>query len=213
MSRQKKIQVPDLTVEEIRDLLAHRHWQGVFVPECKTGSTWMSHHRRLDAWACRASWANPQMTGYEIKLSRSDWRADTKWPEYLEVCERFYFVCPAGLIAPQEIDERAGLIWAYPNRLRTVRAAPWTAHDWPGHLLAYILLCRSRITDKPQVGILAESRNDPEQLREWLAGKRRATEIGGQVGRKIGDLQREIRDLKLELSYLERNSVERTAQP
>jgi len=30
----------------------------------------------------------------EIKTSESDFRADQKWPEYLEFCDRFYFAVP-----------------------------------------------------------------------------------------------------------------------
>jgi hypothetical protein len=32
----------------------------------------------------------------EIKTSAADYRADRKWTEYLEFCDRFYFAVPAG---------------------------------------------------------------------------------------------------------------------
>ena len=32
----------------------------------------------------------------EIKMSLADFRADQKWPEYLDYCDRFYFAVPEG---------------------------------------------------------------------------------------------------------------------
>jgi hypothetical protein len=37
----------------------------------------------------------------EIKTSVADFRGDTKWPEYREYCDRFYFAVPEGF--PQEL--------------------------------------------------------------------------------------------------------------
>jgi hypothetical protein len=82
---------------------------------------------------------------YEIKISRSDFRADFKksttiWPEgwasdmvagrEFETksvlkhdtiaegkgsCNRFYFVVPAGLVKPEELPKHAGLIYYHAN--------------------------------------------------------------------------------------------------
>lgn len=37
----------------------------------------------------------------EIKTSEADFRADGKWPEYLDFCDRFYFAVPEGF--PHEL--------------------------------------------------------------------------------------------------------------
>ena len=37
----------------------------------------------------------------EIKVSEADLRADGKWPEYLDFCDRFYFAVPEGF--PHEL--------------------------------------------------------------------------------------------------------------
>ena len=169
----------------IMRLLRERHAHDVFVEECKTGSTWMSDHRRLDAWACRASWTQPLKTGYEVKVSRSDWKSDDKWPDYLAVCDRLYFVCPYGMIDPEEVDPRAGLIWAKNTHLATRRAAPVRAVEWPADLLAYIVLCRSKVTRRPQVGKLAEWRPDAAAWSDWLAEKRGSIALGREVGRRF----------------------------
>ena len=41
------------------------------------------------------------ITVVEIKSSLADFRADQKWPEYLEFCDRFYFAVPEDF--PQEV--------------------------------------------------------------------------------------------------------------
>ncbi len=41
------------------------------------------------------------ITVVEIKSSLADFRADQKWPEYLEFCDRFYFAVPQDF--PQEV--------------------------------------------------------------------------------------------------------------
>ena len=47
----------------------------------------------------------------EIKSSLADFRADQKWPEYLEFCDHFYFAVPEGF--PQEVlPEDQGLLVA-----------------------------------------------------------------------------------------------------
>jgi hypothetical protein len=37
-----------------------------------------------------------RFTIVEIKSSLADFRADSKWPDYLEFCDRFYFAVPQG---------------------------------------------------------------------------------------------------------------------
>ena len=47
----------------------------------------------------------------EIKTSLADFRADHKWPEYLDYCDRFYYVVPDDF--PQEaLPDEPGLIIA-----------------------------------------------------------------------------------------------------
>ncbi|MDJ0946474.1 MAG: MmcB family DNA repair protein [Kiloniellales bacterium] len=41
------------------------------------------------------------ITVVEIKSSLADFRADQKWPDYLEFCDRFYFAVPAAF--PREV--------------------------------------------------------------------------------------------------------------
>jgi len=112
----------------------------------KNGSSF-GGHRRLDAWVMRKSWSNPLMIGYEIKVSRSDFLGDDKWPEYLKYCNEFYFVTPSGLVDKEELPEGVGLIQCSKTgtRLFTKRKAVYRDIEPPSDLLKYIIMCRAEI--------------------------------------------------------------------
>jgi hypothetical protein len=59
----------------------------------------------------------------EIKSCRADFRADQKWPDYLEFCDRFFFAVAPDF--PREIlPEECGLIVADRHGGAILRAAP-----------------------------------------------------------------------------------------
>ena len=59
----------------------------------------------------------------EIKRSVADFRADRKWPDYLEYCDRFYFAVPAGF--PLDIlPAGTGLMLADRFGAEVLRPAP-----------------------------------------------------------------------------------------
>ncbi len=51
-----------------------------------------------------------QVRIYEIKSSRGDFLADSKWERYLPYCTHFSFVAPAGTIFRFELERTVGLI-------------------------------------------------------------------------------------------------------
>ncbi len=86
---------------------------------------------------------------YEIKLTKSDFKADAKKARYLRARGRnqpvelkhdqlflgnergprqFWYVCPSGLIEPRELPNFAGLVWVklegWPN-IQEIRKAPF----------------------------------------------------------------------------------------
>ena len=105
--------------------------------------------KRLDAWAFHL-WPSGgyQPTGFEIKISRSDFQRELrkadeierfnashpllpthlkkkgKTERYMALCQFFYYVTPANLILAREVPDEAGLIWAYSGRTRIVKKAP-----------------------------------------------------------------------------------------
>jgi hypothetical protein len=61
---------------EIITLLKQKHYDDIFIPECKDGPTQLGSHLRMDAWVMKKSWANSCFIGYEEKVSRSDFLQD-----------------------------------------------------------------------------------------------------------------------------------------
>lgn len=54
--------------------------------------------RRIDIAAISET---GEITAIEVKVSLSDFRADVKWGEYLDFCDRYYFAVPEGF--PHEV--------------------------------------------------------------------------------------------------------------
>jgi hypothetical protein len=76
--------------------------------------------RRLDVAAISDA---GDVAAVEIKVSLADFRADAKWPEYLEYCDRYYFAVPDGF--PTELlPDAHGLIVADRFGAAIVREAP-----------------------------------------------------------------------------------------
>ena len=161
-------------------LLRDRHAQDLLAFEVKDGPTHTARHRRLDAWAMLCTWSPVTLIGYEIKVSRSDFRADDKWREYLPLCTRFFFVTPAGLLRPEEVESPAGLLEATKkgDRLRTVKPAGRLefkpeAVAW---LTLYLLMSQAKIVGAPQYG--RASRDREAFARGYLATREERRRLG-----------------------------------
>lgn len=173
---------PTLTSDQLLDLLARKHWEDVFIPECKTGPTVGCEHYRLDAWAMNRSWSHPVISGYEIKVTRSDFKRDEKWSAYLCCCNCLYFVCPDGLIQPDELPAEVGLIWATKSgsRLMTRKKASYRHVEIPDSLYRYILMSRVQVKRNQY------SYDNPQDYwRDWLAKKIEDRELGHRVSRAV----------------------------
>jgi hypothetical protein len=76
--------------------------------------------RRLDVAAISDA---GEVAAVEIKVSLADFRADEKWPEYLDYCDRYYFAVPEGF--PLEVlPDAHGLIVADKFGAAIVRESP-----------------------------------------------------------------------------------------
>lgn len=185
----------------ILDLLAQKHAKDLFVPECKDGPTWTANHFRMDAWVLRRSWAHPCTTGYEIKVSRSDFVGDQKWPAYLAYCNEFYFACPTGLISPDELPKEVGLLWTTPNggRLYLKRKAVYRPVQIPDEVYRYILMSR--------VDVKRYSWDTDNRVywRRWLAQEKVDGLLGRSVSNKLRKLvSQEIDEVKKKQLVLEK---------
>jgi len=162
-------------------LLRIKHAEDVFVPECKNGPSQGTGHSRLDGWAMQKSWANPVTFGYECKVSRNDFIRDDKWQNYLELCSDFYFVCPFGMIQPEEIAHPAGLLWAAKTGERLwlkKKAARRYDVQIPETLWRYLLMRMDTSTPHTTAEFWAR----------WVENKEASLDVGHRVGRKLNHL-------------------------
>lgn len=139
-------ELKSLTEKSILNILESKHTKDLFVPHCKVGPTYGSGDNLiLDAWVMPYSWVKP-IKGYEIKVSRSDFRRDHKWLSYLFYCNLFYFVVPWGLLEAREIPDPAGLIYITKtgSGIRYIKkpVAMWR-NNIPSSIFQYVLMWRN----------------------------------------------------------------------
>ena len=114
--------------------------------EVKTGNTWSDQepYFRLDVVAFKIGWKNPELIGFEIKVSRSDFKGDKKWKNYLKFVNKFCFACPDGLIKKEELPDNVGLVYTMNDgRLKWIRR-PKTLSDVIDETI-YKYMCISRL--------------------------------------------------------------------
>lgn len=196
-----------MTAAQLLGLLAEKHASDIFVPECKDGPTLGTTHFRMDAWAMTRSWSNDRTIGYEIKVSRSDFTRDDKWHGYLDCCNEFYFVCPQGLIKPDELPAEAGILWASKTgtRLFMKKRAPRREVSIPEPVWRYILMSRAII----QKGCERDKSGDRDYWARWMAQKKENRDFGYRVSSGIRKLvQERITEVQQESVALERRMRE-----
>lgn len=181
--------------------IAKRHTEDLFMTEVKNGPTHTgSNLRILDGFAIKKSWANPCFTGYEVKVSRSDFTGDTKWPSYLPLCHMFYFACPKDLISPEELPPEVGLIWYNPERdtIVTKKKAVYRLIEPSPELLLYILFTRTESDRHP---FFSDRR---EYLEALLADKAERKLLGHRVNNylttQISNLDSKVKKLEHEVA-------------
>lgn len=170
---------------ELLNLVCQRHSDDVFVDECKDGPTQIGSHRRLDAWAMKRSWAHPKFSGYEIKVSRSDWLKDGKFHEYLPLCNELWIVAPNGIVELNELPQSVGMLVpaSTGSKLMTKRKATYRQIDPPIDLLVYILMCRVKIGRRNRY-----DQDREERAAEWkklCEEKESFRQLGYKISRKL----------------------------
>jgi hypothetical protein len=163
----------------------------LFLKEVKTGPTWFSDGlMRFDALSIKKSWTKPCISGYEIKVSRADFMQDEKWPGYLEYCHRFYFACPSGLIKPEELDDRVGLVWINEKGGARVRKkALFRDVEPPVSLFYHLVISHMNPSEHP---FFSSAR---EECEAYLADKLERYELGRKVKTKMMTEVKEAKDI------------------
>ena len=168
--------------------LALKHSDDVFVPECKNGPTQQGSHRRMDAWVLLKTWSPVTTLGYEVKVSRSDWRRDEKLDEYAGLCHLLYIVAPKGIVPIEELPTGTGLIEVVgeSDRLITRRKAVRREIELPSMLMVYVLMCRARIQRERELSGTDKSDREwkLQGFRDWVAGKQERRALHYAISRK-----------------------------
>ena len=179
------------TSSDIKKALAKKHGEReFFITECKNGPTGTGM-LQFDGLAIYKSWAHPNIVGYEIKISRSDFQRDNKFFGYMPYCHEFYFVVPTGLIDRMELPTEIGLMYYNPETraLTTKKKAIHRNIEINADMLLYIIMNRLESDRLPFYSTKAE------YWRDWLAGKISDRDLGYQVRSKLvkrlGELERE----------------------
>lgn len=196
----------------LRHMLHNRHAEDLCVEECKNGPTQAVHRGQLavlDMWVMRKSWSNMSFIGYEIKISRSDFMRDDKWPKYLPMTNALYIVTPPKLLAPDEIPVDCGLLEPRGGKLTTKKVAPYREIEVPISTLLYILMARSVVSyEKGQALTVEEQRlRRIDAWKEWLQRKEETRELGYQISKKLKRLVEKLKNEKLAANQ-ERDKLE-----
>ncbi len=185
--------------DQIKHALQQKHKNDAFFTEVKNGPTHNTQELLIiDALAIRKSWANPCITGYEIKTSRSDFLGDQKWPGYLPYCNEFSFVCPHGLIKAGELPDEIGLVLynKETGRLRASRRPTYKQIDPPIEMLMYLIM---RWDNQPYP--FFSSKRD--FFESWLDNKKYNKILGktisGELGQYIQDLAEKLEEAEIKL--------------
>jgi len=199
-----------MRADHIVKLLQQRHHADVVVTECKTGGSWHGTMQIFDLWCMPRSYTHSHVTGYEVKVDRSDFLGDNKWPGYTPYCNYFYFVCPKDLIDKSELAADIGLMYASEKQLKVVRKAPLRQVTIPDSIFRYILMTRCNITES-QFNNNSVNRESKRKFFEGWCEARKIDKAFGQnvsksirqtVENEIVKVQQENRDLQEQiLSY------------
>ena len=200
----------NITAYEIKEALSRKHRYEFFMTEVKNGPTGVMAGELLqfDAVAIYKSFAHPQIRGYEIKISRSDFLRDAKYPRYRPYFHEFYFVVPQGMVKREELDEGIGLMYYNPETgaITTKKKAVHRDIELDGNFMLYIIMNRLD-SDRPPFML-----HKDEAFKAWLDGKQNNRELAARVrGKLISEnarLEREVSELKSYKSdYRELNEI------
>lgn len=183
MAASKAAEVPRMRSDEVLHCISRRLPQDAFFAEVRNGpSQYVAKGAlyKLDAIHVRKSWSRPCITGYEVKVSRSDFLHDTKWPGYLPYCNELYFACPYGLIQAEEVDARVGLIWCRPDgSCLTRKKALFRDIETPVGMLYFLIMSAVPSHRHPFFS------SDREFFEAFVADKAERRDLGRRVKGRI----------------------------
>lgn len=194
---------------------------GCDVALSEIGLAW--HGEKADAWGYRrqekgGAWGS---TLVEVKVSRGDFLADRKKPHRqngeLGVGRFRYYLCPKGLIQPEELPDRWGLIWATPSGRLYVQcghvlegnaAGPETIDKW-GHVF-------DDSVEKDMLARMLGRLGSPDEFnrtyRELMSDNNRLRQSLSEKQTTEWEMKKELRSLQRQVDWLEKTTGQ-TALP
>ncbi len=189
-----------MTASDIMALLMVRHAKDIAVEECPL-EAWGK--LRADLWVLRPSWSKPQVTIYEVKVTRQDFLRDDKHRSYLDACNCLYFAAPRGVIKPEELSEECGLleVAASGGMLRTVKKAPYRVPTGDGMatVMKAVLMNRA-IIGPSRYGARDAPLSRERRIAQWemntTGGRQVDYLVKGAISKRLEDLKAENRELR-----------------
>lgn len=187
-----------VTAYDIKCALARKHDMDFFLTEVKNGSTYFppaDGMKILDGLAIKKSYTKPCFTGYEVKVSRSDFLRDAKFVTYTTLVNQLYVACPKGMIDKNELPDSVGLMYYDPGKktITTRKKAIYRRIEYSVDMLLYIIYSR---LDSDRVPFFSDRK---EYIRAYIADKEDGRELGGRLGTRMA---LEITGLKAEIESM-----------
>jgi hypothetical protein len=169
-----------VTEREITLALKERHDKrgDFFASQVKMGA---AGSKILDGVAIPSTWSPRTIIGYEIKVTRSDFLSDNKYPHYMETCNRFYFVVPKGLIKKDEVPRNVGIIEYNNGKLRQIKHAIYEKREISTDMLLHCIFFKVHQYNR------GKSR---KELFEDVKVKVESREYGHELAKKLRELER-----------------------
>jgi len=162
--------------------------------QVKNGKSFGKNLRIIDFLAIKKTWSPVTIKAVEIKVDRGDFVSDTKWADYLSLCNQFYFACPAGMIKKSEIDDKVGLIYVGDNgSVKIAKKAIFVANEPSADMLLYLIFWQFGAEDvKEKIRKeLAENAEMGKKYGEFVAQKiKEANESTKKAMRELDEHKR-----------------------
>lgn len=193
----------DMTTGEITSLLRARYAPPAYAFLVQVGNgTGQYCKRHCDAIAMSLYPSRGlELHGFEVKVSRSDWKKELSQPEKAEAiamyCHRWWIVAPKGIVPTADLPQKWGLLEATGGSLRCTKQADQldaTKPDW-AFMAAVMRRVHEQSSDK-QVLLT-------EYKRGWDEGRSHEKRLTESHDRTC---QRRLDELKETVARFEKNS-------
>lgn len=126
-----------------------------------------------------------EIVGIEVKVSRSDWKAELAQPrkaqELMRFCTRWFLACPAGMVQPDELPRTWGMLEVREDAVRQAVPAPLLDPEplTPGFMMAVLRQANgvdAEVVEKLVAARVAELQKGVDKQIEYGI-QRRASEV------------------------------------